>query len=225
MRRGFLAGLALAGSLFAVPASAASTGVVYEVVRGSGSSFIATVSMSHVGNDLGIALAALLAPAGPAYVARTVYGIQTSPGVTATLTVQMSTGSRLLVGAERGRLRVAVDQRGWSVRELGPGFRTVRADGGVDGLGLVDAFPKVSAPAGRYGSVALAAAPCSPGYGEWTLRTDADESQTYGCDALSDNAAVGQTARGRTWTFEADTVGMRAWEYRLAVLDFPQRRR
>jgi hypothetical protein len=243
MRRGIIATLLLALTIGtaqagAAPPATAAQPVVYELVRTSTAPVKALVTLYHdsQNRDSVLMYATLEPDVGGYRTGGAGVSASSGPGISSSrFEVDLSGGRRFLVGGFRGSVRVTAAARGWSVREAGRGFRVVSTDQGdlrTVGSATVEHFRRATAPGGPYGSVAYAMVPCFFGAGAWTFGNDAEPPQgpprvCASIAAGSDSDSAG-TRRGRTWTVDAQVVGVNGWpmdipDVRLAVLDYPKR--
>ena len=220
MRRGFLGGLALLCLTSATPATAAPPYVVYEVVRAPRASERAVVTTAN-GSESALTMTALLMPDRGGYTIQAAGLLQGTGAFEQT--VRLRPGERFLVAGYRGQVSARADAPGWSFREVRLGFRVVRpATGDSTPVAAgVERFGHATAPAGPYGSVAFAVVPCEPfGAGTWTLTPRGEQPRESSCPFEPD-FDFADSRRARHWDLDADVVGVRSYDLRLAVLDFP----
>ena len=231
MKRGLFVVAALLAATVTTPATAASRGVVYEVVRHPSASTEADVTVHRLGGGgESVSMYAHLVPrSGGGYEFQSMGATWDSGGGGWSRTkVELGRGHRFVAGGIRGRVKVTVAEKGWSVREIGSGFRVLSAPAqrrlnvaGTD----VQRYGRVTVPGGAYGSVAWARVGCAPGSGEWSVGTEVEgERRSNSCGPLSPTTSeLEQTVRGRRWTVEGEAYGLHEWDTWIAVLDYPKR--
>jgi hypothetical protein len=232
MKRGIFAVLAVLAATFVSPATAAApSSVVYEVVRRPSAASTAEVEVHDLGGQgPATSMDALLEPLAGGGYDMWAGGAHWSSGGGSGWTrfpVELTGRRRFVAGGTRGRIRIVVKQAGWSVREIGSGFRTVAARGQVDqevAGTTVARHGRATAPGGSYGSLAWARVPCQNAVGTWSVGTEAEPREEYRCTPFLDDwgSELVTTVRGRRWSVEGEYKGLSSADYALAVLDFPK---